>query len=317
MSPAPVNKPLVTFALLSFNQQSFIREAVDGAISQDYSNIEIIISDDCSVDATYEIIRETIANYKGCHRVIIRQNKRNLGIAAHLNEVVKLSKGEIIILAAGDDISLPNRTSVSVDLLLRHPGATAILLSAIDIDSFGKKKLNDRLAIGCHSEIVQDMSDLCAWRHVTFGATRAFRRRLFDIFGPLSAECPTEDTPLLVRSLIVGYNVLSYHKGVLYRIHDNNLSSTSSLARMDISKIYGQYQGDLDSAKEQSLINADEYRQLQRWLTDDWKIRSLRLCSFSGCELSVGELLFAMTHRGFAWHEKVRFLRNKLSRFWI
>lgn len=41
--------PLVTFALFAYNQEKFIREAVEGAFAQTYESLEIILSDDCSV----------------------------------------------------------------------------------------------------------------------------------------------------------------------------------------------------------------------------------------------------------------------------
>jgi len=48
-------KPLITFALFAYNQERFIREAVQGAFSQTYSPLEIIMSDDCSKDRTFDI----------------------------------------------------------------------------------------------------------------------------------------------------------------------------------------------------------------------------------------------------------------------
>ena len=44
--------PLLTFALFSYNQENYIRQAVEGALAQDYPRLEIIISDDCSQDET-------------------------------------------------------------------------------------------------------------------------------------------------------------------------------------------------------------------------------------------------------------------------
>ena len=38
------NRPLVTFLLFSYNQENYIREAVEGVLSQDYESLEIIIS---------------------------------------------------------------------------------------------------------------------------------------------------------------------------------------------------------------------------------------------------------------------------------
>ena len=48
--------PLVTFALFTYNQERYVREAVEGVLAQTYEPLEIIISDDCSTDMTFSII---------------------------------------------------------------------------------------------------------------------------------------------------------------------------------------------------------------------------------------------------------------------
>ncbi len=54
---ATAARPLVTFALFAYNQEQYIREAVEGAFSQTYEPLEIILSDDCS-SATRFILSE-------------------------------------------------------------------------------------------------------------------------------------------------------------------------------------------------------------------------------------------------------------------
>ena len=68
------NKPLVTFIVISYNQEAFIRDGVEGAFSQTYSPLEIVLSDDCSRDRTFEIMQELAAAYRGPHRVILNRN---------------------------------------------------------------------------------------------------------------------------------------------------------------------------------------------------------------------------------------------------
>lgn len=49
--------PLVTFAVIVYNQECFIEEAIEGVFTQIYYHpLEIILSDDCSNDHTYQII---------------------------------------------------------------------------------------------------------------------------------------------------------------------------------------------------------------------------------------------------------------------
>jgi len=54
------NRPLLTFALVSCNQEPFVREAVEAALAQSYSPLEVILSDDCSDDRSFAIMEELL-----------------------------------------------------------------------------------------------------------------------------------------------------------------------------------------------------------------------------------------------------------------
>ena len=108
-------RPLVTFAIVAYNQEEYIREAVEAAFSQEYTPLEIIISDDGSSDKTNEIINVLVKNYNGPHHVKAVQTKSNEGVMSHVLSVVKISHGELIVLAAGDDVSRPNRVQTLFD----------------------------------------------------------------------------------------------------------------------------------------------------------------------------------------------------------
>lgn len=46
-----------SFVVLAYNQQDSIAEAMRAALAQDYPPIEVLISDDCSTDCTFEIMQ--------------------------------------------------------------------------------------------------------------------------------------------------------------------------------------------------------------------------------------------------------------------
>src|SRR5215208_5561829 len=93
-------RPLVSFALLTYNHEKFIRDAVSAAFAQTYQPLEIIISDDCSTDQTFEIVQEMVLAYTGEHRVVLRRNPENLGadgLGLHVTRVFDSSEGELIV----------------------------------------------------------------------------------------------------------------------------------------------------------------------------------------------------------------------------
>src|SRR5215475_5079675 len=134
------DKPLLSFAIFSCNQEKFIRSAIEGAFAQTYSPLEIIISDDCSKDRTFEIAKEMAAAYRGPHTVRLNRNETNLGIGGHVNKVFGISQGELVFAAAGDDVSLPHRVEATFqawDQFGRKP--TSVCSSYMTVNEDGKE----------------------------------------------------------------------------------------------------------------------------------------------------------------------------------
>lgn len=157
-------RPLVTFALFAYNQEKYIREAVEGAFSQTYSPLEIILSDDCSSDSTFEIMEEMAREYQGLHLVKVRRGENNLGIIDHVLTVARLAGGVLVVVAAGDDISLPTRAEKCLTTHLRH-AAKAVYSGRTLINDSGKE-----LGIQAHLEPMVKIQDIfeetnCAKRY--------------------------------------------------------------------------------------------------------------------------------------------------------
>lgn len=131
-------RPLVTFAVFAYNQEKYIREAVEGAFTQTYSPLEIILSDDASTDETFEIIQKMASEYNGPHRILIRKSYENQGVLRHVLEVFHLSSGKYVVCAAGDDISMPSRTEILVDTFMKSTnGVVALYSNSYIIDEKG------------------------------------------------------------------------------------------------------------------------------------------------------------------------------------
>lgn len=111
-SEASTDTPLVSFVLLAYNQEKYVREAIEGAFSQTYPNLEVVLSDDGSADSTFEIMQEMAASYAGPHRVLVNRTRQNRGVLSHLYEAVSLCSGDFVVGSAGDDISYAQRVSV-------------------------------------------------------------------------------------------------------------------------------------------------------------------------------------------------------------
>src|SRR5205085_9105639 len=101
--------PRLSLILLTYNQERFVAAAVKSALEQVGVTLQIVISDDNSPDKTFEVIQETVRDYKGPHQVVLNRNPKNLGLTGNLNHAWSLTTGEFVIVQAGDDLSVPDR----------------------------------------------------------------------------------------------------------------------------------------------------------------------------------------------------------------
>lgn len=216
------NKPLITFTLLAYNQEHFIREALNGAFSQTYSPLEIIISDDCSIDHTFQIIKELAEAYRGPHNIILNRNDQNLGIGGHINRVMELAQGELIVAAAGDDISVPERVERIYQVYESTKGkAKSIFSNNLIIDVVGKPF---HLQYGTPRESNEFSPDIIVKKDtILSGCSHAWLKEVFTIFGPLMTPLTCEDMVIPLRSALLGQINYINEPLVMHRQHGINL----------------------------------------------------------------------------------------------
>lgn len=219
--------PLVSLVLLTYNQRQFVDEAVEGVLSQTYRRLQIVISDDHSTDGTFERISEAIARADEDREILLRQNSKNLGLGRHLMEVMKLVKGKFIILAAGDDISLPERVSRMVEeWRKRGCGAVSIYSGYHVIDDKGA-------VIGMRSNVDSRISATLAQRidgtAPVEGPSHGFAASLYTDFGDFVDNVVNEDVVLQFRAALRD-GVFTFGLPLIkYRVHCASISGYGSL----------------------------------------------------------------------------------------
>lgn len=255
-----MDRPLISYCVFTYNQEGLVGEAVESAFAQTYSPLEIILSDDGSSDRTFDIMSEMAAAYSGPHTIVINRNEQNLGITPHFNKVLmELASGEILVMAAGDDISYPHR----VERIWREfaEGGEKMMLvgSLVDTISPDGKPIPTMDRIFNSSRVVLTLKDYAEGRgkkdYKMFGATLAFRSAVMDRFGPLSELSYGEDQELCIRGLLLGHNGLIDEKLIKYRSREIVYSSNpSDHFVIRNPKIYG-YEMSSHTAVLLSVIN--------------------------------------------------------------
>ena len=210
-------KRLITFALFAYNQERYIVDAVEGALSQTYSPLEILISDDCSTDRTFALIEAAVNDYHGPHQIKLTRNQIHLGLIEHVNQIFQRSSSDLIVAAAGDDISLANRVECLFDAYQRGLHKAMLIHScAIRINDANEE-------LGVFFPPVADRSmaieDLALAESVYIGATALWNRSLFRVFGPIGFVDAYEDLVLGFRAALTDGLIYIDKPLVRYRVN--------------------------------------------------------------------------------------------------
>jgi glycosyltransferase involved in cell wall biosynthesis len=220
------NRPLLSFVLLAYNQERYIAEAVQGALAQTYSPLEIILSDDCSTDRTFDIMQRLVAGYSGPHTVRLNRNAANLGLARHTNRAMSMVAGEYVVAAAGDDVSYPERARWTYEAWRQQPSARSIYFLVEPFFEPGASAFEFVPAPELHA--AEAMIPFGGPRIV--GAAHSWHRSVFDVFGGLPEADLAEDKVIPFRSALLGQIVMVERPAVKYRVHSESLSTSSAYA---------------------------------------------------------------------------------------
>lgn len=224
-------KPLVTFALFAYNQEQYIRKAIEGAFAQTYTPLEIILSDDCSSDSTFETMKEMAESYIGKHKIILSRKLKNLGISLHVRHVHEMANGEIIIHAAGDDISSPDRTQKIVDAFLVEDDKPSLIESNAELIDENDKYIDRYLKE--NEKLRKRSSDPVCKLTLGGGATYAIHKTLIDKFDPPMPGIFAEDGLLNIRANML--NGVLYIPDVLVKYRISSTGVWSSMKDTDLS----------------------------------------------------------------------------------
>ena len=95
-----INHPLVTIGIPTYNRaDGYLKGAIQCALDQTYSNIEILISDNCSTDNTESLVKNFTDD-----RIKYIKHEKNIGAANNFNYCVLNAKGDYFLLLHDDDL---------------------------------------------------------------------------------------------------------------------------------------------------------------------------------------------------------------------
>ena len=127
--------PAVTIGLPVYNGERYVGAALDALLGQDYTDFELIISDNASVDRTADICREFAARDQ---RIRYFRNEHNIGINPNFNRLLQLARAPLFRWAAHDDLVERDFLGACVELLQAAPDAVLAQSHVRIIDADGR-----------------------------------------------------------------------------------------------------------------------------------------------------------------------------------
>jgi glycosyltransferase involved in cell wall biosynthesis len=128
-----MNYPLVSLGMPVFNEDRFIRSALEALVKQDYDNFELTIYDNCSTDNTQDICQEFSDKYSF---VTYTRHPINIGAAENFKYAQENATGKYFMWATGHDFWSKNLVTECVSALESNPTATISFATSSWIDEY-------------------------------------------------------------------------------------------------------------------------------------------------------------------------------------
>ncbi len=200
------HRPLMTVLVFAYNQAKTIEATIQSVFAQSYDPIEVILSDDGSPDETFSIMQRLAQNYSGPKSIVLNQNIPNKGVVHHINYIFPKAKGELIVIAEGDDISTPDRVEKLYQSYLAAGKPYLIWSDVIDTNLEGKTKKFQRDDRAERHKLFNtlDLAQVAIEKNPCVGASCAYRPEVMSAFGPLTQTKAFPDKALYFRARLLG-----------------------------------------------------------------------------------------------------------------
>lgn len=241
--------PLISVIIISYNNFKFLPDSIASVLKQDYKNIELIVSDDCSYGFEVNKIKKMLVKGlkikknveldaisdndlfgNNISKVVINENEKNMGTVKHLTKLIQMSHGKYVMFLAADDV-LHNKFVVSkmVEHFEGLPEDAYILTSQCGMYNYNLSELlyfavNDELKEKiCNCTPQQLYNELSDWCIVPAAGT-IYKKCVFDIYGEFDQQYHLiEDWSFFLKASRLGIKIY-YYDLLTYEHRDGGIS---------------------------------------------------------------------------------------------
>jgi glycosyltransferase involved in cell wall biosynthesis len=276
--------PKVSVMIPTFNQERLIAESIESALRQDYPNLEIIVSDDCSSDNTCDVVKQYLAD----DRLVYFKNESNLGrVANYRKSLYERVNGEWAINLDGDDHFYANDAiSHMIAEVLHHKDKNLVAVLGSHI------ALNTEAGIGAQpysnypTGVFAGLNIFLNWNRLSFGhLATLYRVGLARAIDYYRLNTINSDWESILRLILHGDVIVTRKVIGTWNIHGNNATVTRGMTEgiRDYSYIEATY----NYALERGVNRQD----LDRWFRKMIRFHTAVLWNSNGHNSEKFELL--------------------------
>jgi len=211
--------PAVSVITPAYNVAPYLADAIESVVSQTFGDLELIIVDDGSSDATFDIARH-YARRDPRVRVFRQANQ---GISNARNHAMRVAAGSFFAILDSDDMWLPSYLERQLDVLSNNPGCDIVTGNArflgSALDGQAARPSPDARGEPTLARMLEDETAVFIMS--------VFRRRVYEVIGGFDESMRTnEDYDFWIRAAIAGFRFCRNDEPLgRYRRRDDSLSA--------------------------------------------------------------------------------------------
>ena len=217
--------PHVTVTIPAFNHERYIARAIESVLNQSHRDLDVVVVDDGSSDATYEVARR----FESDPRVRCERNAENLGLARNWNHCLELATGPLVMVFGDDDELDADYLAQVSQLFALHPDAGFAYAPVRTVDA-GGSVLDPGRARAAGSLAAGDAAVSALIRTGVGTVTSVFRLAAVRAVGGYDARIADGPDIELCARLAQVHEVIDVGRvGGSFRVHDNKWGHLSYL----------------------------------------------------------------------------------------
>lgn len=221
-------KDLISIIVPCYNVEKYVEKTIETIVNQTYSNIEVVVVEDCSKDNTYKILKKLQKKYSD--KMKLFQNKENGGLAYTRNRGLEYATGDYIGYIDSDDFIDPNYFEELMKAIKKEDADIAITDIVLANENGEKIGQPQR---GCNGEVTK--LNVISTGMAASSCNKLFKREIIEKYPFLEGKI-NEDVSAIIPAIINAKKIAYTDKVVYYYVQRNTSiqNSTFSEKRYDM-----------------------------------------------------------------------------------